>query len=111
MGWLTEVGGVSARGAGNDPGLLPIPFARSAAELKKLCFKKASREWIGGMVTKLEAAERAGRYGIPTVIASGTDADPISAVLRGAALGVRFGASDLIINVRDKGYRLLPPRS
>jgi glutamate 5-kinase len=39
------------------------------------------------MVTKLEAAERAGRYGIPTVIASGTDADTISAVLRGDQIG------------------------
>ena len=29
----------------------------------------------------------------------------------GAALGVRFGAGDLIVNVRDQGYRLAPPRS
>ena len=28
----------------------------------------------------------------------------------GRALGVRFGPSELIINVRDKGYRLSPPR-
>lgn len=84
---LTDVAGVFARDPRNDPGLLPIPFARSASELKKLCFKKASRESIGGMVTKLEAAERAGRYGIPTVIASGTDADTISAVLRGDEIG------------------------
>ena len=28
----------------------------------------------------------------------------------GDALGVRFGASDLIINVRDQGYRFSPPR-
>lgn len=27
----------------------------------------------------------------------------------GKALGVRFGAGDLIINVRDQGYRLVPP--
>jgi len=29
----------------------------------------------------------------------------------GNALGVHFGASDLIINVRDRGYRLIPPKS
>jgi DNA-binding response OmpR family regulator len=29
----------------------------------------------------------------------------------GKALGVRFGANDLIVNVRDQGYRLSPPRS
>ena len=28
----------------------------------------------------------------------------------GAALGLRFGASDLIVNVRDRGYRLIPPK-
>ena len=28
----------------------------------------------------------------------------------GRALGVRFGPSELILNVRDKGYRLSPPR-
>ena len=84
---LTDVAGVFARDPRKDPDVLPIPFARSAAELKELCFKKASRESIGGMVTKLEAAERAGRYGIPTVIASGTDADTISAVLRGDQIG------------------------
>ena len=29
----------------------------------------------------------------------------------GNALGLRFGAGDLIINVRDQGYRLAPPKS
>jgi DNA-binding response OmpR family regulator len=28
----------------------------------------------------------------------------------GHALGLRFGAGDLIINVRDQGYRLVPPK-
>ena len=28
----------------------------------------------------------------------------------GKALGVRFGAGDLILNVRDQGYRLVPPK-
>ena len=28
----------------------------------------------------------------------------------GGALGLRFGASDLIVNVRDRGYRLMPPK-
>ena len=84
---LTDVAGVFPSDPRNDPELQPIPFARSAAELKELCFKKASRESIGGMVTKLEAAERAGRYGIPTVIASGTNGDAIAAVLRGDEVG------------------------
>ena len=27
----------------------------------------------------------------------------------GKAIGVKFGAGDLIVNVRDRGYRLVPP--
>ena len=84
---LTDVAGVFPHDPKHYPDLQPIPFARSAQELKELCFKKASRESIGGMVTKLEAAEMAGRYGIPTVIASGTDPDTITAVLGGDEVG------------------------
>ena len=29
----------------------------------------------------------------------------------GRALGVKFGANDLVINVRDQGYRLVPPKN
>ncbi|MCH7605976.1 MAG: response regulator transcription factor [Chloroflexi bacterium] len=29
----------------------------------------------------------------------------------GAALGIRFAAGELIINIRDQGYRLLPPKT
>lgn len=29
----------------------------------------------------------------------------------GKALGVKFGANDLVINVRDQGYRLVPPKN
>ena len=29
----------------------------------------------------------------------------------GKALGMAFGAGDLIINVRDQGYRLVPPKT
>jgi hypothetical protein len=29
----------------------------------------------------------------------------------GKALGVRFGPGELIINLRDKGYRLTPPQA
>jgi DNA-binding response OmpR family regulator len=32
-------------------------------------------------------------------------------VTLGNALGIRFGAGDFIINVRDQGYRLVPPKT
>jgi glutamate 5-kinase len=98
---LTDVAGVFPHDPRLDPGLKPIPFARSARELRGLCFEKASRESIGGMLTKLEAAETAGRYGIPTVIASGADADTIASVLRGDEAGTYIAAADEPLRARQ----------
>ncbi len=98
---LTDVAGVFPHDPRNDPGLQPIPFARSARELRSFCFEKASRESIGGMVTKLEAAETAGRYGIPTVIASGADGDTIATVLRGEEVGTYIAPADEPLRARQ----------
>ena len=98
---LTDVAGVFPHDPRHDPDLKPIPFARSATELKKLCFKKSSAESIGGMVTKLDAAERAGSYGIPTVIASGVDAHTIDAVLRGEEIGTYIAPAEEPLRARQ----------
>ena len=98
---LTDVAGVFTSDPRLDPDLEPIPFARSAAELRELCFEKASAESIGGMVTKLEAAERAGSYGIPTVIASGDEAGTIEAVLGGEGVGTYIAPADQPLRARQ----------
>jgi len=98
---LTDVPGVFPHDPRLDLGLQPIPFARSARELKGLCFGKVSRGSIGGMVTKLEAAERAGSYGIPTVIASGTDVDTIPRVLCGDEVGTYIASADEPLRARQ----------
>lgn len=96
---LTDVAGVF-RGHPDDPAAELVREARSAADLHALCFKKTSPESKGGMVTKLQAAERAGRYGIPTVIASGTDQRALTAVLRGGAAGTLISASEHPLRAR-----------
>lgn len=70
-----------------------IPWARSAADLRGRCFAKRAGISTGGMETKLEAAERAGRYGIPTVITAGTDPCALSTVLQGGETGTFIAAS------------------
>jgi glutamate 5-kinase len=52
------------------------------------------------MVTKLEAAERAGRFGIPTVIADGTDLAALQAVVEGRAAGTLIEADDEPLSAR-----------
>lgn len=84
---LTNVPGVLSGDPARNGTTRVIREAESAAALRALCFKKRDVESRGGMVTKLEAAERAGRYGIPTVIASGLDDAVLGAILRGEAAG------------------------
>jgi len=72
----------------------------SADELRPYCFAKKSIESTGGMITKLEAAERAGQFGIPTVIASGTDEDVLSAIVRGEAAGTFIAATKRPLGAR-----------
>lgn len=90
---LTDVPGVYD---GDPDGHVPVTLIReatSAEELRPFCFAKKARESTGGMHTKLEAAERAGRYGIPTVIASGTDVEGLEAIVRGGRAGTFIAAS------------------
>jgi glutamate 5-kinase len=84
---LTDVPGVLTGDPERDPDARLVERAASAAELRGLCFAKKAIESTGGMVTKLEAAERAGRFGIPTVVADGTDPSALSAVVHGRPAG------------------------
>lgn len=83
---LTDVAGVFDRDP-SDPAARLIPRARTADELRPLCRAKRSAESRGGMATKLEAADKAARYGIPTVIASGWDPEAIRAAYAGDPVG------------------------
>jgi glutamate 5-kinase len=89
---LTDVPGVLSGDPDVDPDARLVSYAKSPAELRELCFGKKAIESTGGMVTKLEAAERAGRYGIPTMIASGTDPDILEAIVRGDRAGTYIAA-------------------
>jgi glutamate 5-kinase len=91
---LTDVPGVLTADPEQDPTARLVERAGSAEELRSLCFAKKAIESTGGMVTKLEAAERAGRFGIPTVIADGTDASALAAVVSGRAAGTFIEADD-----------------
>jgi glutamate 5-kinase len=89
---LTDVPGVLSADPAADDAAYVIAHAASARELRVHCFGKKARESTGGMVTKLEAAERAARFGIPTVIASGADGASLQAVMRGEPAGTRIEA-------------------
>ena len=89
---LTDVPGVLDRDPDVNPQARVIERAESADELRALCFGKKAIESTGGMVTKLEAAERAGRYGVPTVIAAGNDDEVLDRVVGGEPAGTYIEA-------------------
>jgi len=97
---LSDVPGVLTGDPEVDPEATLVERAESATDLRSLCFPKKAKESTGGMVTKLEAADRAGRYGIPTVIASGLDDDVLRTVARGRATGTLIAAEEEPLSAR-----------
>lgn len=97
---LSDVPGVLTADPEVDPDAVVVERADGVEELRRLCFAKKAKESTGGMVTKLEAAERAGRYGIPTVIASGLDDTTLRAVARGEPAGTFIQADGEPLSAR-----------
>jgi len=98
---LTDVPGVYSGDPATDPTAKLIDEAESAETLRKFCYAKKAIESTGGMVTKLEAAERAGSFGIPTVIASGTDQNGLTAIVRGERAGTYISAAKQPLPARE----------
>ena len=98
---LTDVPGVLTGDPEHDPTARLVERASGPAELRELCFAKKAVESKGGMVTKLEAAERAGRYGIPTVIADGTDLEALKEVVAGRPAGTFIAADTQPLPARE----------
>lgn len=64
----------------------------------------------GGMQTKLQAAELAGRSGIETIIANGSMRDVILRIVQGEALGTRFLPSAPRVESRKRWIASEPPQ-
>jgi len=97
---LTDVPGVMTADPEVDPSARVISEVASTEELRPFCFPKKAVESTGGMITKLEAADRAGQFGIPTVIASGTDEEALAALVRGEPAGTFIAATKRPIGAR-----------
>ncbi len=97
---LTDVPGVLTGDPEEDDDVRVVERAESPDELRALCFAKKAIESTGGMVTKLEAAERAGRFGIPTVIADGTSYEVLAAAVEGRSAGTFIAADEAPLSAR-----------
>jgi glutamate 5-kinase len=85
---LTDMEGLMDCDPRTNPSACLIPLVeRLTPEIKRVAGGTTSQVGRGGMASKLQAAEKAGLTGIPTVIAKGKTPHVVSRVLAGENLG------------------------
>ncbi len=88
---LTDMDGLYTGDPGRDPGAKRIEIVESVTdELRQLVWEKAEGLSVGGMLTKLEAAQKATASGIPMVIASGREPGTLRRLFKGEPAGTYF---------------------
>ncbi|MBI4409635.1 MAG: glutamate 5-kinase [Gemmatimonadetes bacterium] len=99
---LTDVAGVYDRDPHRHPDARIIAEVAAPGELRAYCWGARGPESTGGLRTKLQAAATAAAHGIPTVIASGLEADTLDAVYGGRPVGTRIRAGVLLPSRTDR---------
>jgi glutamate 5-kinase len=90
---LTDQRGLFTADPRTHPEAQLIPEVRKIDEtLRALAGGSKSGLGVGGMITKLEAADKARRAGIDVVITAGREPNVITRLVGGEALGTRFPA-------------------
>ncbi|MSP66965.1 MAG: glutamate 5-kinase [Alphaproteobacteria bacterium] len=82
---LSDIDGLYTADPHGDPGAVHVPeVARLTPEIERMAGPPRAGDGSGGMVTKLSAARIATAAGCHMVLAAGTGANPIAAILNGA---------------------------
>jgi glutamate 5-kinase len=88
---LTDVDGLYTADPRRDPTARRLEIVESVTdEIYRLVFDATTQVSVGGMATKLEAAQKASSSGIPMVIASGHESGVLQRLLKGERLGTYF---------------------
>ena len=88
---LTDVDGLYTANPAVDPGARKLDTVEGITEdIERLVWTGTGAGSVGGMATKLQAAQKAGAAGVPMVIAGGRDAGVLARVLRGEPVGTYF---------------------
>lgn len=100
---LTDQGGLYTADPRSDPDAQLIPEVRSIDKrLRDIAGGSVSGLGVGGMTTKLQAADVARRAGTTVVIAAGRSSDVILRVTQGEHMGTRFPALDIPLEHRKR---------
>ena len=88
---LTDVDGLYTGDPSRDPQARKLDTVEAVTpEIERLVWSDADRVAVGGMATKLQAAQKAAASGVPMVIASGREPGTLARVLRGEPVGTYF---------------------
>jgi len=88
---LSDVEGLFDCDPNDNPRACMIPVVKKIdKDIERTATGTGSEKSVGGMVSKLEAAKKAGLYGIPTRVVLGTKKDIILKVVEGQAIGTLF---------------------
>ena len=85
---LTNIDGLCDGDPRLNPNARCIPLVEDIdVDMGKIAGGTKNEMSVGGMVSKIQAAKKASRFGIPTIIASGTRKEVIHQILRGKEIG------------------------
>jgi glutamate 5-kinase len=108
---LTDVEGLFNADPGQYPDARLIPLVQVITrELERSAGGSASSVGTGGMATKVAAAKKAGKNGVPTILVAGKRAGILSAAMRGEEVGTLFLPQGAGLNGRKHwiAYTLKP---
>jgi glutamate 5-kinase len=85
---LTDIEGICDRDPRSHPDARCITLIEDIdADMEGVMGETKSQTSVGGMVSKIQAARKASRFGIPTVVACGTKKEILHQVLKGKEIG------------------------
>lgn len=88
---LTDVDGLYTANPADDPAARKLDTVDAITdEIRRLVWGRGGALSVGGMATKLEAAQKATASGVPMVIASGAEKRVLARVLAGEPIGTYF---------------------
>lgn len=108
---LTDIDGYYTADPRSTPDARLVPLVKAVTkDVERAAGSTGTSVGTGGMVTKLAAAKRVGRYGVPTMIINGTKPGTLAGALAGEEIGTLFLPSGESLNRRKHwiAYTLRP---
>ncbi len=88
---MTDIDGFYDSDPHSNPRARLIPLVKAVtSEIERAGGGSGSSVGTGGMATKLAAAKKAGRYGVPTIIINGRKTDTLKLAMAGEEVGTLF---------------------